>query len=158
MIPQSQYTTIELLVLNINLFKCHLATWSFSRRVETQYNFIGFLWVKPTPGCSPRQSALNSAVSEIWRFSALFQRTSRTSALIGSDFLWISAVHNWKIQRCFRENQLWISAVQCWFLQLWNRGFSSLNNADSELIYFESALIFTLVEKSIKVWKGSQNW
>ena len=75
---------------------------------------------------------LNQRCSEL-KISALFQRTWKTSALISSvselmssHFLWISAVQNWKFQRCLRKNQLWISAVQHWFSYLWNIGFSAL--------------------------------
>ena len=46
---------------------------------------------------------------------------STVSDLISSDFLWINTDQNW-------------------FYQLWNLGFSTLNSADSTLIYSESAL------------------
>ena len=87
---------------------------------------------------SQSKSALNSAVSKAWRFSALIQRTWKTSALISSvsqlissDFLWIRAAQNCKFQHCSKWNQLWISA-------------------DSALIYSELVLILTLVDGNIQ--------
>ena len=44
-----------------------------------------------------------------------FSADSENMKNISSDFLWICADQGWKIQRCFRENQLWINAVQRWF-------------------------------------------
>ena len=90
-----------------------------------------------------------SAVQKIWKTSALFNATSE---LISSDFLWIRAVLNWTLQRCFRENQCCPAqiylAVRHW----------SLNSADSALIYSESALILTHGDDNAKMWLRSYKW
>ena len=65
---------------------------------------------------------------------------SADSELISSDFLWNSAVQNWKI----RAVQRW-SALFHKKNQLSNLGFLAL-------IYSESGLKFTLVDETIKLW------
>ena len=89
-----------------------------SRIIDCTRLNVAFLNKSPGSPLNRKLAAMSGAVSGIWRFSVLIQRTWKTSALISSvsklissGVLWISAVQNWKKnQRCFIENQLCISA------------------------------------------------
>ena len=88
--------------------------------------FLVYLWNNSNPNWSPRDNqrwtALFQRFDVFQRCLALIQRTRKMPALmsvvsnlISSDFLWISAVQNWNVQRSFRKNQLRMSVVQRWF-------------------------------------------
>ena len=81
--------------------------------------------VQVNSGCDPQTSRnsnrKNQETTEVILKSVLLStgplksETQKRRRTINSYFMWISAVHNWKIHRRFRENQLWILPVQRWF-------------------------------------------
>ena len=139
-------------------------------------------WFVTSPGWSPkgnqRWTALNSAVSDIWRFQALIQKTWKTSVLISwlALIFFESALVCWALKHwVFRADLLWIGSdintcrcpgwrlrdIQRWSALIQNTfrsvsalfiTWKSLNSADSALNSAENA--------NFQSWKSAlkQRW